>query len=257
MTRPVIALTGALDWADDVKMLLGEHGFALVEIDATAGYVARLADDGAAMVLVHADHAEESDWRFWVTTPKASAATRRIPIIAVSADSVVREDALDSGADASLPPDELLANLPRLLTQLARVQDPSGRVRLVAQCQEPLPPLARQGIEEFNAGEYYRQHDLFEELWMAEEGPVRDLYRAILQVGIAYYQIARGNHRGALKMLLRSVQWLFLLPDVCQGVDVKQLREDAGCVRAALERTNPEDIESFDRSLLKPVRLLE
>lgn len=257
MTRPVIALTGAPDWVDDLKLLLSERSFALVEIDAAAGYVARLADDGAAMVLVPADHVEETDWRFWVTTPRASAATRRVPIVVVSADSVVREEALVSGADVSLPPDELLTSLPELLAQLARVQDPAGRARLVAQCQEPLPPLARQGIEEFNASEYYRQHDLFEELWMAEEGPVRDLYRAILQVGVAYYQITRGNHRGALKMLLRSVQWLLLLPDVCQGVDVKQLREDAGRVRATLERTNAEDIESFDRSLLKPVRLLE
>jgi len=55
---------------------------------------------------------------------------------------------------------------------------------------------------------------------MATSGPVRELYRAILQVGIAYYQIERGNHRGALKMLLRSVQWLAMLPDRCQGIDV-------------------------------------
>jgi len=257
MTRPVVALTGAPDWADDLKGLLSDHGFALVAYDTTAGYVARLADDGVAMVLVPAGHAAGSDWPFWVTTPKVSAATRRVPVVVVSADAAVREEALALGADVSLPPGELRASLPGLLTQLARVPDPSDRARLAAQCQEPLPSLARQGIEQFNAGQYYRQHDLFEELWMVEEGPVRDLYRAVLQVGIAYYQITRGNHRGALKMLLRSVQWLLLLPDVCQGVDVRQLREDAGRVRAVLERMNSEDIETFDRRLLKPVRLLE
>jgi predicted metal-dependent hydrolase len=254
MNRPVVALTGAPDWADDLQALLSERGFALVEYDTHTGYVARLAEDGAAMVLVPA---EGNGWRFWVTTPKASPATRRVPVVVVSADAIVRKEALASGADVSLPPDELLASLPELLAQLARVQDPLDRARLSAQCREPLPPLARQGVEEFNAGRYYRQHDLFEELWMVEEGPVRDLYRAILQVGIAYYQITRGNHRGALKMLLRSVQWLLLLPDVCQGVDVKRLREDAGRVRAALEGIDSEDIDTFDRSLLKPVRLLE
>lgn len=86
---------------------------------------------------------------------------------------------------------------------------------------------------------------------------MRDLYRAVLQVGIAYYQITRGNHRGALKMLLRSVQWFALLPDVCQGIDIKQLREDSFHVRAELEKMNPSDIANFDRSLLKPVRLVE
>jgi predicted metal-dependent hydrolase len=34
-----------------------------------------------------------------------------------------------------------------------------------------LRPLARQAVELFNAGEYYRQHDLLEELWIEERGP--------------------------------------------------------------------------------------
>lgn len=81
-----------------------------------------------------------------------------------------------------------------------------------------------------------------------------DLYRAILQAGAAHYQIERGNHRGALKMLLHSMQWLAILPDVCQGVDVRQLREDSYGVGAKLERVNPADIAQFDRGLLKLVR---
>jgi predicted metal-dependent hydrolase len=119
-----------------------------------------------------------------------------------------------------------------------------------------LPPQALEGVEKFNAGEFYKQHDLFEALWVAEQGPVRDLYRAILQVGVAYYQILRGNHRGALKMLLRSIQWLLILPDACQGVDVKQLRADAARVRAELERIGPADLATFDRGLLRPVKLI-
>jgi predicted metal-dependent hydrolase len=110
------------------------------------------------------------------------------------------------------------------------------------------------GIEKFNAGEYYAQHDLLEAQWMAEIRPIRDLYRAILQVGVAYYHITRGNYRGAHKMLLRSVQWLAILPDVCQGVDIRQLREDSAQVRAALE-TLPEGA-SFDITFLRPVRLV-
>lgn len=110
----------------------------------------------------------------------------------------------------------------------------------------------------FNAGEYYRQHDLFEALWMAEAGPVRNLYRAILQIGVGYYHLQRGNYRGALKMLLRSLQWLTPLPDVCQGVDVRQLRADSGAVRLALERhlDGAEDAP-FDMALLRPVLLVD
>jgi hypothetical protein len=206
------------------------------------------------MILVDGDRAD--DWRFWVITPKTSPATRRIPVLLISADAGVRGDALAAGADVALSPDDLSASLPRHLARLARVQDPADKAQLAAQCQEPLPPLARQGVEKFNAGEYYAQHDLFEEQWVAEEGPVRDLYRAILQVGVAYFQITRGNYRGALKMLLRSLQWLLLLPDECQGVDVRQLCEDAARVREALESMITDD-DHFDLSLLKSIRLNE
>jgi hypothetical protein len=46
------------------------------------------------------------------------------------------------------------------------------------------------------------------------------------------------------------------LPDVCQGVDVQHLRQDADRVRAALEALPPTEIASFDRLLLKPVQVV-
>src|SRR3954471_10299011 len=128
--------------------------------------------------------------------------------------------------------------------------------QLGCECQESLPSLGLEAVALFNTGEYHAQHDLFEELWRQTRGPVRDLYQGTLQVGIAYYQITRGNHRGALKMLRRSARWLAPLPDVCQGIDVKQLREDSVVVRTELERMKPEEIANFDRSLLKPVQMV-
>jgi hypothetical protein len=131
------------------------------------------------------------------------------------------------------------------------------KAELECPCQDELPPLAVQGVEKFNAGEYYPQHDLFEEQWRQTEGRVRGLYQGILQVGVAYHQIERGNYRGALKMLKRSARWLADLPNLCQGIDVQQLREDSGRVRAALEVMKPSDIEKFDRQLFKPLKLVE
>ncbi len=250
MTHPTIVITGAPAWADEAHRLL-ESGYTIKQVSEQAGYVALLADDGAAMILVDGG---ESGWRFWTTTPKASSATRRIPVLLVAADEQVRAEALGAGADLTLAPAELSDKLLDLARDYARVLAPDVLKQLECDCAEPLPAIGREGVKKFNAGEYYKQHDLFEALWVQTENPVRDLYRAVLQVGVAYYQITRGNHRGALKMLLRSVQWLSILPDVCQGIDVKQLREDSYRVRAELERMKPEDIAHFDRSLLRPVR---
>jgi predicted metal-dependent hydrolase len=122
-------------------------------------------------------------------------------------------------------------------------------------CSEPLPPAARDAIRQFNAGEFYAQHDALEALWRAESRPVRRLYQGILQIGVAYYQITRGNRRGALKMLMRGLRWLDQLPEVCQGVDVARLRQDARTVQSAL--TASPDLAAFDLALLEPVHLLD
>ena len=87
---------------------------------------------------------------------------------------------------------------------------------------------------------------------MKTPGPERDVYQAILQVGVAYYQIERGNARGARKMLQRALQWLRKLPDACQGIDVADLRQNAQNVLAGLEGSD--DLINFDRSLLRPVK---
>ena len=252
MSKPTVVLVGAAPWAEVAAQRLSRDYRPLTYTEPH-NYVTRLADDGAAAVLVDGD---APDWRFWVTTPKSSAATRRVPVVLVSADATARDAALVAGADMALSPGELLEQLPLILGELARVPHEAAVMQMARQCDEPLPPEALEAVQRFNTGDYYRQHDLFEALWMAERGPVRDLYRAVLQVGISYYQITRGNQRGALKMLLRCVQWLALLPDVCQGVDIAQLKADASAVRAELERLGPDGLDAFDRALLKPVRIV-
>jgi hypothetical protein len=72
---------------------------------------------------------------------------------------------------------------------------------------------------------------------------------------VAYLQITRHNHSGALKMFLRMRQWLDPLPDECRGVNVAQLRADALAARAALEALGPERIGEFDPALFKPLLL--
>lgn len=223
------------------------------EQSSLEGYFKQVIELRPALIIVDA---RREDWRLWLTTPKISPATRRIPILLLSDDAEIRADAPLNGADYSLSLADFAAKPLDYLGDYARIPDAAMLERLDKDCQDALPPLAQEGIRKFNAGEYYQQHDLFEEQWMATESPVRDLYRAILQVGIAYFQIERGNYRGALKMLQRSVQWLMLLPDVCQGVNIKKLREDSFRVRAELERLGEAGFGGFDKALIKPVELL-
>lgn len=131
--------------------------------------------------------------------------------------------------------------------------DETWRAALARDCDCELPEIARVAIAKFNAGDYYEQHDLLEALWMKTESPVRQLYQAILQVGIAYYQLEQGNRRGAIKMLNRALRWIDHLPMSCQGVDVAQLRINAEALHAALLRTDEDRLSGVDPMLLRPV----
>jgi predicted metal-dependent hydrolase len=195
-------------------------------------------------------------WRRWIPVLKSSPATRRIPILTFGphTNTDLMQEAARVGADGVLARSRFTADMPALIESYASSPDIEA---IELACQEPLAALARSGIEKFNRGEYYAAHDDLEEAWRQDDGAVRDLYRGILQVGIAYYQIERGNYRGAAKMLLRVRQWLDVLPDTCRGVNVSQLRSDATAVYAELTDLGPGQIDKFDRRLFKPVLLAE
>jgi predicted metal-dependent hydrolase len=193
-------------------------------------------------------------WRQWIPMLKSSAATRRIPIMAFGphVDVEMRQEAKLIGADFVYARSRFSNSMPQLLQEHAYIPE-YGAIN--AACEEPIPDLARRGIEKFNQGAYYACHDDLEEAWRQDSGPARDLYRGLLQVAVAYYQIERGNYRGATKMLLRMRQWLDPMPPVCQGVNVARILEEATAVQDALNHLGPEKIGEFDRKLFRPIEL--
>lgn len=120
-------------------------------------------------------------------------------------------------------------------------------------CQGSLHPMAVKGLQLFNTGLYWEAHEALEKAWLEEKGPVRHVYRGILQVGVVYLHIRRGNYQGAIKVHARCQRWLAPFPDLCRGIDLGQLRRDLEQVIAQVRRLGPKRIQEFDQSLLKPV----
>ena len=117
----------------------------------------------------------------------------------------------------------------------------------------PLHPNAVLGLRHFNQGEYFEAHEELETAWRAETEEIRDLYQGILQAGVTYLHITRGNYHGAIKVYRRSQKWLIKWPDLCRGVDVGQLRSDLDAVIAEVRHLGPDHLSEFDLSLLKPI----
>ena len=219
-----------------------------------AAFLRKVVDLRPALLLVDTD-SRLIPWERWIQTLKTSAATRRIPILAFGPHVEERQlaAARDAGADQALPRGQLLASLGSLIREWAKVVDEEG---LHSACQGELSRLGQEGIALLNSGEYFEAHEALEHAWMEAAELEGYLYRALLQVSVAYLHVERGNYRGALKMLLRLKQWLEPLPDACRGVDLALLKAQVQEFWQALEAAGPQGLPSLDRALLKPIPLL-
>jgi uncharacterized protein len=123
------------------------------------------------------------------------------------------------------------------------------------ECKGLLNPQAVEGIRLFNTGKYWLAHEALEAAWRAETGAVRDMYRGILQAGVVYLHLERGNLRGAFKVYQRCCKWLSLFPDVCCGVNLAGLRRDLDTAVEEAQRLGPSRMDEFNRALFKPVEV--
>lgn len=198
---------------------------------------------------------QDIPWQNWLPVLKSSPATKRIPIICYGphVDTAVLAAAREllTESDDVVARSRFFSTMPELFSSLANVPD---YAEIEQDCYRPLSPEALQGLEAFNRADFFEAHEHLENAWNDELGAAGDLYRAVLQVAVAYLQIERRNYRGAVKMFLRSRQWLEPLPAICRGIDAAQLRADAESAHALLVSLGPDQLDQFDLGLLRPVR---
>jgi predicted metal-dependent hydrolase len=117
------------------------------------------------------------------------------------------------------------------------------------------PPLYLRGIERFNRQEYFESHEVWEELWIGEEGAARSFYKGLIQAAVALYHLENGNAHGARKLLLGCTGYLAPYRRKYQGLDVDRfLAEMRRCLAAVLDgesRVAPQ----WDPALAPRIRL--
>lgn len=203
--------------------------------------------DGARLVIIDSS-AQNVSWMEWVRAAKDDPSTDAVPILAFGShqDIELRNRALGAGVDRYMARSNFSDGLIEIVAAAVReaTDDP---------CNEPLPEGVLRGLEEFNAGQYFEQHETLELVWRAELRPVRDLYRGVLQIGVGCLQVERGNAIGALKMIDRAVKWLQPFRPACQGIEVDRLLEDTARLRDEIERRGADQIERVDRRLFPRV----
>ena len=88
------------------------------------------------------------------------------------------------------------------------------------------------GMKLFNSCQWYKSHDVFEEIWHETGGPERQLLQGILQVAVAQVHLENSNINGATILYGEALGRLkrFKLADL--GLDIEGLSE---CVAKRLE----------------------
>jgi predicted metal-dependent hydrolase len=125
---------------------------------------------------------------------------------------------------------------------------PPGDPRV--RCAEPPTAALRLAVEQFNTREFFECHETLEALWNAEPGPLRILFKGILQVGVGCHHLLRGNYRGALIKLQTGADYLEPYRPRCLGVDVEALIAAARRLRAAVLAAGADHLAEVDCALL-------
>lgn len=195
-------------------------------------------------------------WQEWVSLLKSAPASRRIPVVCYGSHVKIEDlrAARRAGAEAALPRSAFLKDIGAVLERHSKKDE---AIVLRDSCQVVLHPLALEGISLFNNREFFEAHEALELAWKEDSSPGRELYRAMLQVAVAYYHIQRGNFQGALKMFMRLRQWIDPLPDECRGVDVASLRKATHAAFQEMLSLGRHRIGEFDPSLFKTINYRE
>jgi uncharacterized protein len=120
-------------------------------------------------------------------------------------------------------------------------------------CDETPPALFYTGIEQFNRGEYFAQHESLEEIWVVEPRPIRYIYQGILRIGVGFYKLRLGNYRGTVNHINGGIAYLQPFGDECLGVDLARLIREAAHVRDRVIELGPNRLSQFDLSTLPRV----
>lgn len=111
-------------------------------------------------------------------------------------------------------------------------------------------------LAQFNAGAYFACHETLEGLWLRDETPQRAFYQGLIQIAAAFVHVGRGNHRGIVPLLDAGLAKLAAFPDVCHGLDLRSLRQDAEAVRELIASEGALGLRALQTSGLPTIHLI-
>ena len=123
-------------------------------------------------------------------------------------------------------------------------------------CDESPPGELLLAIGEFNRGAWFDCHETLEDLWVGEEGEIRNFYQGVLQVAVALHHWRGGNFKGAVSLMESGTKYLLQVRPICQRVDVTGLIASVELMRETLKTLGTARMAELDPVLIPRLRLV-
>ena len=92
-----------------------------------------------------------------------------------------------------------------------------------------------EGLHCYRSEKFWLAHEHWESVWLRLAEPEKTFLQSLIQISAAFHHLQTGNMRGAVSLLRRALKRLEPYPESFEGIDLKQLREEAGAWLAALD----------------------
>jgi len=113
-----------------------------------------------------------------------------------------------------------------------------------------IPPMVALGIERFNQREYFEAHEALESAWRNAFDPNRIIYQGILQIGVGFYHLLRGNKPGAIQVLQRGLEALQNAPDRFYDYDLARLIRETQLLLNKIQRSSDSRLSVVEKESL-------
>jgi predicted metal-dependent hydrolase len=113
-----------------------------------------------------------------------------------------------------------------------------------------IPPMVALGIERFNQREYFEAHEALESAWRNAFDPNRSIYQGILQIGVGFYHLLRGNKTGAVQVLQRGLETLQDAPDRFYDYDLARLIRETQQLLNIVQRSSDSRLSMVEKESL-------
>jgi hypothetical protein len=110
----------------------------------------------------------------------------------------------------------------------------------------------QEGLRCYRNAEFWTAHEHWESVWLRLKEPEKSFLQALIQTTAAFHHVQTGNIRGAVSLLAKALLRFESCRENFGGIELAQLREEAGAWLLALNSGTEARPAAFPR--IRPLK---